>query len=85
MRWAVVVASPSGADGEQWGDTWFGRDLVDALNRQGQAASLVYRGGASSEARDKDDVVAQRHRSEATISGVATDMPLDGGPNPRGI
>ena len=57
MRWAVVVASPSGADGEQWGDTWFGRDLVDALNRQGQAASLVYRGGASSEARDKDDVV----------------------------
>jgi len=57
IRWAVVVASPSGADGDQWGDTWFGRDLVNALNRQGQAASLVYRGGASTEARDKDDVV----------------------------
>ena len=56
-RWAVVVASPSGDAGEQWGDTWFGRDLVDALNRQGQDASLVYRGGASTEARDKDDVV----------------------------
>lgn len=57
LRWAVVVSSPSGAAGDQWGDTWFGRDLVDALNRQGQQARLVYRGGASSEARDADDVV----------------------------
>jgi len=57
LRWAVVVASPSGDAGEQWGDTWFGRDLVDALSRQGQEARLVYRGGANSEARDKDDVV----------------------------
>lgn len=57
LRWAVVVASPSGEAGDQWGDTWFGRDLVEALNRQGQQARLVYRGGASTEARDKDDVV----------------------------
>lgn len=57
LRWAVVVASPSGEAGDQWGDTWFGRDLVDALTRQGQQATLVYRGGASSQARDKDDVV----------------------------
>jgi len=57
IRWAVVVASPSGVAGEQWGDTWFGRDLVDSLNRQGQQARLVYRGGAESQARDKDDVV----------------------------
>jgi hypothetical protein len=57
LRWSVVVASPSGDAGDQWGDTWFGRDLVDALSRQGQDAQLVYRGGASTEARDKDDVV----------------------------
>lgn len=57
LRWAVVVASPSGEAGDQWGDTWFGRDLVDALTRQGQQARLVYRGGATTEARDKDDVV----------------------------
>jgi hypothetical protein len=57
LKWAVVVSSPSGEAGEQWGDTWFGRDLVDALNRQGQDARLVYRGGANTEARDKDDVV----------------------------
>lgn len=56
-RWAVVVASPSGGAGEQWGDTWFGRDLVEALKRQGQDARLVFRGGAESEAREKDDVV----------------------------
>ena len=53
----MVVASPSGEAGDQWGDTWFGRDLVEALNRQGQHAKLVYRGGASTEARDRDDVV----------------------------
>lgn len=57
LKWAVVVASPSGEAGDQWGDTWFGRDLVDALNRQDQNARLVYRGGANTEARDKDDVV----------------------------
>ncbi len=57
LRWAVVVASPSGDAGDQWGDTWFGRDLVDALTRHGEQARLVYRGGASTEARDKDDVV----------------------------
>lgn len=57
LRWGVVVSSPSGEAGDQWGDTWFGRDLVDALNRHGQQARLVYRGGASTEARDKDDVV----------------------------
>ena len=57
LKWAVVVASPSGEAGDQWGDTWFGRDLVDALNRQGQQAKLVHRGGAASEARDTDDVV----------------------------
>lgn len=57
LRWAVVVASPNGEAGDQWGDTWFGRDLVDALTRAGQKAKLVYRGGASTEARDADDVV----------------------------
>lgn len=56
-RWAVVVASPKPPEGDRWGDTWFGRDLVAALNRAGQDAHLVHRGGAESAARDRDDVV----------------------------
>ena len=57
LRWSVVVAAPKGEAGEQWGDTWFARDLVDALNRAGEEARLVFRGGATSEAREQDDVV----------------------------
>lgn len=57
LTWAVVVASPKGEAGDQWGDTWFGRDLVDALERAGEHARLVYRGGGTSEAREHDDVV----------------------------
>ena len=57
LRWAVVVASPKSEGGQQWGDTWFGNDLVAALNRAGQDAHLVHRGGAESEKRDQDDVV----------------------------
>ena len=57
LRWAVVVASPKPPEGDRWGDTWFGRDLVAALNRAGQDAHLVHRGGAESAARDRDDVV----------------------------
>ena len=45
MTWAVVVAAPKGEAGEQWGDTWFARDLVDALNRAGESARVVFRGG----------------------------------------
>jgi glycosyltransferase involved in cell wall biosynthesis len=51
------VAAPKGESGEQWGDTWFARDLVDALNRAGEHARVVFRGGATSEARQHDDVV----------------------------
>lgn len=57
LRWSVVVAAPKGEAGAQWGDTWFAADLVDALNRAGQDARTVFRGGATSEARDADDVV----------------------------
>ena len=57
MRWSVVVAAPKGDAGEQWGDTWFARDLVDALQRAGQEARVVFRGGGESEARESDDVV----------------------------
>lgn len=56
-RWAVVVASPKPPEGDRWGDTWFGRDLVAALRRAGKDAHLVHRGGAEAEARDRDDVV----------------------------
>jgi len=57
LKWSVVVSAPKGEDGAQWGDTWFAADLVDALNRAGQGARTVFRGGATSEARDSDDVV----------------------------
>ena len=57
MSWSVVVAAPKGEAGEQWGDTWFARDLVEALTRAGENARVVFRGGAASEAREHDDVV----------------------------
>lgn len=57
LRWSVVTAAPAGEAGEQWGDTWFARDLVRALRSQGQQAKVVARGGAESQARDDDDVV----------------------------
>lgn len=57
LRWSVVTAAPAGEAGEQWGDTWFARDLVRALRSQGQQAKVVARGGAESPARDDDDVV----------------------------
>ena len=57
MKWSVVVSAPKGEAGEQWGDTWFAADLVDALTRAGEQARTVFRGGATSERRDLDDVV----------------------------
>lgn len=57
MKWSVVVAAPKGDAGAQWGDTWFAHDLVDALQRAGQSAKVVFRGAAESEARESDDVV----------------------------
>lgn len=57
LRWSIVTSAPGGAAGDQWGDTWFARDLVSALKAQGQQARVVSRGGAESDARDSDDVV----------------------------
>lgn len=57
MTWSVVVAAPKGVAGEQWGDTWFATDLADALTRAGENARVVFRGGATVEAREYDDVV----------------------------
>ncbi|GDX31729.1 hypothetical protein LBMAG15_06630 [Actinomycetes bacterium] len=57
LRWSVVTAAPKGEPGLLWGDTWFATDLVAALQRQGQIAAVVPRGGAQSPARERDDVV----------------------------
>jgi hypothetical protein len=57
LTWSVVVSAPKGDDGARWGDTWFAADLVDALTRAGQRARTVFRGGATSAARESDDVV----------------------------
>ena len=56
-QWSVVVAAPKGPDGDQWGDTWFAADLAAALERAGERARVVRRNGASSPAREDDDVV----------------------------
>lgn len=57
LRWSVVVAAPRPPAGDQWGDTVFARDLVAALERAGQRAKVVFRGGGESQARENDDVV----------------------------
>lgn len=57
LQWSVVIAAPGGPAKEQWGDTWFARDLVAALRRLGQKARVVTKGAAQAPARDEDDVV----------------------------
>jgi len=57
LRWTIVTSAPKGEAGEQWGDTWFARDLADALERAGQRAKVVARAGGASDKRSQDDVV----------------------------
>lgn len=57
LRWHVVIASPRGEAGEQWGDTWFARDLVDALRRAGEHAQVIRRGRVDDVARTREDIV----------------------------
>lgn len=57
LRWSIVTSAPKGDAGEQWGDTWFARDLADALERAGQHVTVVSRAGANSHKRIDDDVV----------------------------
>lgn len=52
-----MTSAPKGERADQWGDTWFARDLATALNDLGQQAKVVSRAGANTEARDRDDVV----------------------------
>ena len=52
-----MTSAPASEGAEQWGDTWFARDLAAALTDLGQEANVVGRKGATSEARDRDDVV----------------------------
>ena len=57
LRWTVLTSAPGGKAGEQWGDTWFARDLVDALRKLGQDAHTTSRQNAHSLERENDDVV----------------------------
>ncbi len=57
MRWTIITSAPKGEAGEQWGDTWFARDLAAALKGLGQQATVVSRAGAASPQRTHDDVV----------------------------
>lgn len=56
-RWSVVTSAPAGSAGEQWGDTWFARDLVAALMEQGQDAKVIARNRAHAQERSEDEVV----------------------------
>lgn len=57
LRWTIVTSAPKGEAGERWGDTWFARDLADALRRAGQRVAVVSRAGADRARRADDDVV----------------------------
>ena len=57
LRWTIVTSAPKGEAGEQWGDTWFARDLAEALQDLGQDAHVVARTGANAPAREHDDVI----------------------------
>ena len=57
LRWTIVTSAPKGEAGQQWGDTWFARDLADALRRAGQEVKVVSRAGADPARRVDDDVV----------------------------
>jgi hypothetical protein len=57
LRWTIVTSAPKGEAGEQWGDTWFARDLADALIRAGHNATVVSRTGGAADKRADDDVV----------------------------
>jgi len=57
LNWTIVTSAPKGEAGEQWGDTWFARDLSEALRRQGQRVKVVSRAGATKDERSGDDVV----------------------------
>lgn len=57
LRWSIVTSAPKGEAGEQWGDTWFARDLAAALERAGQQVRVVSRAGGASQKRAEDDVV----------------------------
>lgn len=72
MSWSVVVAAPKGPDGARWGDTWFAHDLVDALERAGEQARVVHRGGGTAEGREHDDVVV-------VLRGLRRFVPRRGG------
>ena len=56
-RWTIITSAPKGEAGEQWGDTWFARDIAAALRRHGQQVSVVPRSGANQPPRSNDDVV----------------------------
>ena len=56
-RWTIVTSAPNTDGALQWGDTWFARDLAEALERTGVQARVVTRGGGRSADRERDDVV----------------------------
>jgi len=70
LQWTIVTSAPKGEAGEQWGDTWFARDLAAALRRAGQRARVVSRAGASSDRRAEDDVVIALRGLRAVVPPV---------------
>lgn len=57
LRWTIVTAAPGGEAGAHWGDTWFARDLAQALRLLGQRVKVVSRSRGEDPQRDDDDVV----------------------------
>lgn len=57
LRWAIKIAAPAGPAGDHWGDTFFARDLADALRSLGQTPIV--------------DRVEAHHRSTEHFDDVA--------------
>lgn len=76
LRWAIKSSAPGGSRGDEWGDTFFADDLVEALRALGQDAFVDRRGAHQRPGADHlDDVTLWlRGRSEAFVQPGATNI-----------
>jgi hypothetical protein len=70
QRWAIKISSPSGAEGDVWGDTAFAQDLATALRGHGQEVFIDRLG-----TRERPD---SRHDDVVLVLRGLDSPPLDG-------
>jgi hypothetical protein len=57
LRWAIKIAAPNDASASHWGDTYFARQLADALRTLGQVVLIDHRPDFERRTGRFDDVV----------------------------